>query len=171
MHSCGIAHRDIKPENLVMTSTGVLKITDFGVADIVQGPFDDAPRHSRGLCGSEPYWPPELFDDRTASAYDGRAIDIWSAAVTWHCLIYRRIPFVQACQKDPKYIDFLDEQPQRAWLPLSKCSEQEQECLYAMFDPNPDTRWTIAQCTASSWVQSIPSCTSAHRHHMASSSI
>ncbi|CDS07863.1 hypothetical protein LRAMOSA01812 [Lichtheimia ramosa] len=171
MHSCGIAHRDIKPENLVMTSSGILKITDFGVADIVQGPFDDTPRHSRGLCGSEPYWPPELFDDRTASAYDGRAIDVWSAAVTWHCLIYRRIPFVQACQKDPKYIDFLDERPQRAWVPLSKCSQHEQECLYAMFDPNPDTRWTIAQCTASTWIQSISSCTSAHRHHISSSSI
>ncbi|KAI9316597.1 kinase-like domain-containing protein [Dichotomocladium elegans] len=164
MHQCGVAHRDIKPENLVMTAQGVLKITDFGVADVVQTAFDDKPRESRGLCGSEPYWPPELFQD--LSSYDGRAIDVWSAAVTWHCLIYRRIPFFQACTRDPKYVEFLDELPRRNWLPISKCSDDEKKCLYGMFDPNPQTRWTIAQCIASAWLQAIPSCISAHRHHI-----
>ncbi|KAL1235256.1 Serine/threonine-protein kinase [Trichinella spiralis] len=34
VHSQGIAHRDLKPENLLISSTGVLKISDFGMATV-----------------------------------------------------------------------------------------------------------------------------------------
>ncbi|KAI8388673.1 kinase-like domain-containing protein [Radiomyces spectabilis] len=172
MHRCGVAHRDIKPENLVMTATGVLKITDFGVADVVQSCFDDTERESYGRCGSEPYWSPELFAEN--QGYDGRALDIWSAAVTWHCLLYRQIPFVKASMEDPKYVNFLDERPARTWLPLSKCTDQEKDCLYQMFEPDPQLRWTSSQCLYSEYVENIQICRhgltpdgASHRHHIA----
>ncbi|KAI7855863.1 kinase-like domain-containing protein [Circinella umbellata] len=173
MHQCGVAHRDIKPENLVMTTKGVLKITDFGVADVVQTCFDEKARESRGQCGSEPYWPPELFNrsDKTKIAeYDGRALDIWSAAVTWHCFIYRHIPFLQACTKDPNYVEFIHKRKRKDWIPLSKCNQDEKDCLYGMFDPNPSTRWTVDQCIESKWIQTVNICTSEreHRHHILS---
>ncbi|KAG0740038.1 hypothetical protein G6F57_009675 [Rhizopus arrhizus] len=163
IHSSGVAHRDIKPENLIMTTDGLLKIGDFGVADVVQSCFDLEPRYSKGKCGSEPYWSPEIL---TSTEYDAKALDIWSSAVTWHVMLYRRIPFLIANQTDPSYIEFL--KAKRDWLPLSKCSEQEKECLFGMFDPDPNTRWTIERCLRSDWISSIGVCFEnfkRHRHH------
>lgn len=166
IHASGVAHRDIKPENLVMTTTGILKIADFGVADVVQSCFDNEPKLCQGRCGSEPYWPPEVFHED--SSYDGRAFDVWSCAVTWHCFIYRQIPFFKATREDPHYITFLNTRQDQTWLPLSKCSEDEKACLYGMFDPDPEKRWTIDDCVSSKWVQSIALCYESydrHKHH------
>ena len=59
MHSMGVAHRDIKPENLLLNEEGQLKITDFGVSDVVvQNGGDHKKCH--GICGSEPYMAPEV---------------------------------------------------------------------------------------------------------------
>ena len=33
-HASGVAHRDIKPENLILSETGVLKVTDFGLSNL-----------------------------------------------------------------------------------------------------------------------------------------
>src|SRR5213078_1046908 len=33
VHDAGILHRDVKPENLMFDARGILKVTDFGIAD------------------------------------------------------------------------------------------------------------------------------------------
>lgn len=95
LHHIGIAHRDIKPENLVLTkSGGTLKITDFGVADVVQSCFESKPRPCYKWCGSEPFWSPEMWTLQDEhSPYDGRALDVWSAAITFFCMRDQRLPF------------------------------------------------------------------------------
>ncbi|KAJ2340552.1 glycogen synthase kinase 3, partial [Coemansia erecta] len=72
IHSLGICHRDIKPQNLLVnSSTGVLKLCDFGSAKTL---IAGEPNVSY-IC-SRYYRAPELIFG--ATNYTGR-IDIWSA--------------------------------------------------------------------------------------------
>ena len=64
-HEEGVIHRDLKPSNLVLTSDGLLKILDFGLARLVQ-PQTNPPGYTTatesaagGVIGSPPYMAPE----------------------------------------------------------------------------------------------------------------
>ncbi|KAI7895643.1 kinase-like domain-containing protein [Mucor mucedo] len=97
LHHLGIAHRDIKPENLILTKGGTLKIADFGVADVVQTCFEKEPHVCHKWCGSEPFWSPELWNLKDKEdGYDGQALDIWSAAITYFCIRFQQLPFAVA---------------------------------------------------------------------------
>jgi tRNA A-37 threonylcarbamoyl transferase component Bud32 len=59
-HSLGIIHRDIKPENvLIQTAEGLLKLTDFGIAQILDA---DTLTATGSLLGSPAHMPPEMID-------------------------------------------------------------------------------------------------------------
>ncbi|KAI1504986.1 hypothetical protein F5X99DRAFT_432017 [Biscogniauxia marginata] len=86
VHSFNICHRDLKPENILMKENGQVKIADFGMAAIQQGP-----NHSlRTSCGSPHYAAPELIG---RSRYQGDKVDIWSLGVILYACLSARLPF------------------------------------------------------------------------------
>ncbi len=84
-HQNDIVHRDIKPGNLMFTSTGMLKITDFGIA---QMPTSDLTQTGTPL-GSPRYMSPEQV---SAKRVDGRS-DIFSCGVVLYELLTGTEPF------------------------------------------------------------------------------
>ncbi|KAI1099300.1 Pkinase-domain-containing protein [Jackrogersella minutella] len=87
VHSFNICHRDLKPENILVTENNQLKITDFGMSALHQGP-----RHMlKTSCGSPHYAAPELIGP---GCYRGDKADIWSLGVILYASLVHALPFV-----------------------------------------------------------------------------
>jgi serine/threonine protein kinase len=80
--SMGICHRDIKPANLLLTSTGSLKITDFGLAAQVDG-GGTIGQASAQIEGTPFYMGPEQWSGGVLTP----AADIYSLGCTFYHLI------------------------------------------------------------------------------------
>jgi len=89
-HEAGIVHRDIKPANVMIDSQGRVKLTDFGVARIVDLERTVSERTQAGsVIGTPAYMSPEQIQ---AGAIDRRT-DIFSAGVILYEFLTGGKPF------------------------------------------------------------------------------
>jgi serine/threonine protein kinase len=87
IHSCKMLHRDIKAENIFVTTTGVLKVGDFGFTRKYELTLSRNPGET--FCGTPYYLSPEICNHQ---AY-GKKADLWSVGVVLYEVVALQRPF------------------------------------------------------------------------------
>jgi serine/threonine-protein kinase len=122
-HKVGIIHRDIKPANVMLTRDDQIKVTDFGIAKIVESTEATL---AGAVIGTPLYMSPEQVQGSIA---DARA-DIYSLGILFYELFSGRPPFTegdlayQHLHVDPKP---LAGAPERFWALLDRCLKKKRE--------------------------------------------
>ncbi len=87
-HGVGVIHRDIKPGNILLTESGRVKVTDFGLAKLHE--TDGGATVTKGIAGTLHYMSPEQV--KGERNLDGRS-DLYSLGMTIYEALTGRLPF------------------------------------------------------------------------------
>jgi tetratricopeptide (TPR) repeat protein len=93
-HERGIVHRDLKPANVLFASDGTPKLTDFGLAKVLEDdPDRDATRTGEAM-GTPRYMAPEQAAGRNELA--GPATDVYALGTLLFECLTGQVPFVSS---------------------------------------------------------------------------
>jgi serine/threonine-protein kinase len=142
-HEVGVVHRDIKPPNLLLDRSGVLKVTDFGIARLLDS-ASDAARKLTGtgmVVGTADYMAPEQLG---GDIVDARA-DLYAAgAVLYECLTgaspHAGIPLHELMMRSMRGDAAPDPREKRTDLPAPLAA-----VVMRALAGRPDDRWPTAR--------------------------
>jgi serine/threonine-protein kinase len=89
-HSVGVLHRDLRPGNMLVSDSGMLKVTDFGTSR-----FLEIAAHGTTVIGSPPYMAPEQFYGKAVFASD-----VYSVGVTMYQMLTGGLPYATPAPTD-----------------------------------------------------------------------
>ncbi|MGV0409531.1 serine/threonine-protein kinase [Corynebacterium resistens] len=141
IHATGMVHRDIKPGNLLITSDGVVKVTDLGIAKAAAA----VPLTRTGMVvGTAQYVSPEQAQGNSV----GPASDIYSLGVVGYEILAGERPFVGESTVSVA-IKHISEDPR----PLPETvSQNMRELIGICLRKNPDARYADGEELAAATV-------------------
>jgi eukaryotic-like serine/threonine-protein kinase len=89
-HRAGILHRDLRPGNMLVSESGMLKVSDFGTSRYLE-----IAAHGTTVIGSPPYMAPEQFHGKAVFASD-----IYSVGVTMYQMLTGTLPYATPSPAD-----------------------------------------------------------------------
>jgi serine/threonine protein kinase len=119
------AHLDLKPSNILIDAQGMIKITDFGMAQMLHVETEQA----CGTGGSPAYMAPEQFAGKPS-----QQSDLWAVGVLLHQMLFGRTPFraqslaeyrTAVCERDAEFGVDLVALPDAVQQIIRKCLERD----------------------------------------------
>jgi serine/threonine-protein kinase len=152
-HQANIIHRDLKPTNILLAADGTPKISDFGLARLL----DEVGHTQTGaVLGTPPYMAPEQA--RGSNREVGPATDVYAlGAILYECLAGRP-PFKAATTADTLLQVVMDEPVSPRQLQPRVPCDLETICLKCL-EKEPARRYTSCQKLSEElrrWLQGEP---------------
>ena len=161
-HEHGIVHRDLKPGNVLFAADGTVKISDFGLAKVLDNPNSDT--CSDAILGTPSYMAPEQA--RGESGKIGPAADVYAlGAILYETLTgqppfrtqsrYATLELVRTCEpKPPSYLrpglvrdleaiclKCLEKEPNRRYLTAAALADDLERALEGRSTCARPLRW------------------------------
>ncbi|KAJ1531685.1 hypothetical protein ONE63_000354 [Megalurothrips usitatus] len=148
LHSQRIIHKDIKPGNLLLTLSGVLKISDLGVAEALDFFAEDDTCFTGQ--GSPAFQPPEIANGH--EKFLGFKVDIWSSGVTLYNITTGLYPF----EGDNIFRLFENIGKGEYTIP-DEIENPLRDLLHGMLQKDANQRFTLQQIRQHPWFLRKPS--------------
>jgi eukaryotic-like serine/threonine-protein kinase len=138
-HRAGLVHADVKPQNILVTKEDVVKVTDFGIAQVLTDTTNPGEKQSV-VWGSPHYFAPEQAKGERPTP----ASDVYAIGIVMFEMLTGRLPYMGATQQElalahirdqvPSVTDFNPSVPDNLSRIISKVMSKEPSARYRTAD-------------------------------------